>query len=207
VRPKLKICGLTEVEQAIEIALMGVDALGFILYPRSPRYIHPEVLKPLIRALPPLVKTVGVFVDAERAEVLDICRETGLDLAQLHGNESAEDTRWLSAKGQSWLKAIRVAGPEDVQGLEAYQTRHFLLDTKSTKGHGGTGETFDWSIAEQVSSQYQVILAGGLETSNLGAAVAQVRPYGLDLSSAVETSPGIKDMAKVRALVNRWRAL
>lgn len=206
-RPKLKICGLTSTEQAVEIALMGVDALGFILYPGSPRYIEPKKLKALIQSLPTLVKTVGVFVNCPKEEVLEICRYTGLDLAQLHGSESPSDCRWLSRMGQPWLKALRVGCAGDLLEMDRYETGCFLLDAKSTKAQGGTGETFDWSLAKQAARRAQVILAGGLEIGNLQDAVQQVRPYGLDLSSSVEVSPGVKDLVKVKALVKLWRTL
>ena len=199
-RPKVKICGLTDAGQALALAAMGADALGFVCYPLSPRYVEPERLPGLIAGLPPLVKTAGVFVNEPLDSLVEIVTQSGLDLAQLHGEESPEYAQELGRLGIRWIKAVRVGGAEDLAGLEAYDCPCFLLDAKSGKAMGGTGETFDWSLAQEVARRYQVILAGGLNLGDLGAALDQVQPYGIDLSSGIEVSPGVKDLKKAEAI-------
>ena len=196
-RPKVKICGLTDPGQAKAIAELGADALGFILYPKSPRYIEPDRLAALLLELPPFVKTVGVFVDEPLDMLVEIMRSTGLNLAQLHGAESPEYAHELTRQGIPWIKALRVGSAKDLEGLAAYGNGYFLLDAKSEKGMGGTGETFDWSLAKEAAQKYRIILAGGLSPDNLAQAITQVSPYGLDISSGVEVSPGVKDLDKV----------
>ncbi|OGG99457.1 MAG: hypothetical protein A2600_01690 [Candidatus Lambdaproteobacteria bacterium RIFOXYD1_FULL_56_27] len=202
---RLKVCGITDPDQGRVIALMGADALGFILAPRSPRYVAPEELPRLLAGLPPLVKTVGVFVDRPKQEVLEIAKTYGLDLVQLHGQESPADCRWLTQRGQAWIKAIRVGGAQDLEGLEGYGPGPFLLDTKNDKAQGGTGETFDWSLARAFCRNRLVLLAGGLKPGNLQAAVQTVRPYGVDLNSGLETAPGVKDLEQVAQAIKILR--
>ncbi|PCI25813.1 MAG: phosphoribosylanthranilate isomerase [SAR324 cluster bacterium] len=204
---KIKVCGLTQKEQALEIASMGVDALGFILYPPSPRYIEPERIKPILEALPPLVKTVGVFVDEAVEEVVRISQQTGLDLVQLHGKETPAYCRELTRQGVSWIKAFRVKEELDQELLAAYQCPSFLLDAWSKQGYGGTGETFNWDLAKPAVEKFQILLAGGITPENVQAAIHQIQPYGIDLSSGVELSPGIKSMPKIRQLLSNIAAL
>lgn len=199
-RTRVKICGLTLPEQVAAISRMGADALGFILYPKSPRYVEPERLKELLAQVPPLTTTVGVFVNEDRQKVLDCCKTYGLDLAQLHGEESPEYGAWLSQRGQRWIKAFRVSGPEDLRALAAFGASHVLLDAKSPCGYGGTGETFDWALARQAKEGQRIILAGGLSEHNLEEAITKVQPYGIDLSSSIETEPGVKDLAATRRI-------
>ncbi|MDT8446331.1 MAG: phosphoribosylanthranilate isomerase [bacterium] len=199
-RTRVKICGLTQADQAQAIARMGADALGFILYPKSPRYVAPERLPELTAGLPPLITLVGVFVNETKERVLAICQRYGLDLAQLHGEESPEYCDWLSAQGQRWIKAFRVGGPEDLAQMDAYGAGFILLDAKSNEAYGGTGEVFDWSLARQAKGERRIILAGGLGEHNLEEALSKLRPYGVDLSSRIEISPGIKDLEATRRI-------
>ncbi|MCP4751787.1 MAG: phosphoribosylanthranilate isomerase [Proteobacteria bacterium] len=204
-RAKIKICGLTIKEQAVEIAAFGVDALGFILYPPSPRYIEPEKIRTILVDLPPLVKTLGVFVDEPLAKVVETIRRTGLDTAQLSGAESPEYCLSLTEQGISWIKSFRVRDNLDESLLNRYPTRYFLLDAWSEKEYGGTGKTFDWNIADGIDKKYEIILAGGITVDNVDKAIRQIRPYGIDVSSGVETSPGIKSLEKVAQLMDRIR--
>lgn len=202
---KVKICGITQQEQAREIAALGVDALGFILYPPSPRYVRPAVVKKLVTGLPPFITTVGVFVDEPLETLVQTMRRTGLHVAQLHGDETPEYCKHLSQSGIRWMKAFRIRSEEDLKKLKGYGTKHFLLDTWSVKGHGGTGETFDWSLAKKAADRSQIILAGGITEDNIEDAIAQVSPYGIDLSSGVEVSPGVKSIEKIKALLEKIR--
>lgn len=200
---KVKICGITQQEQAKQIADLGVDAMGFILYPPSPRYVQPDIVKKLIIGLPPFLTTVGVFVNEPIETIIQIMRKTGLDIAQLHGDESPEYCRHLSQSGIRWLKAFRVREKGDLEKLKGYRSKHFLLDAWSEKGHGGTGETFDWDLAKSASGQSEIILAGGITEENIEEAIEKVSPYGIDLSSGVEVSPGIKSIEKIERLLKR----
>ncbi len=200
-RVAIKICGITQMEQAIEIARLGVDAIGFILYPPSPRFIEPSKIKAIVLRLPPLIKTVGVFVDEPMERLIDTVRNTGIDLAQLHGSETPEYCRRLSDSGIPWIKAFRIRDRMDIDLLPRYPTKNFLLDAWSDKAYGGTGKTFDWSQAKKVCAAYRIILAGGLTPENVSEAIGMLNPYGLDISSGVEKAPGIKSIDKVKTLL------
>lgn len=202
---KIKICGLTKIEQAVEIAELGVDALGFILYPPSPRYIEPAGITKILRSLPPLVKTVGVFVNEPVESLKTIMSDTGLELAQLSGDESPEYCQTLTEMGIRWIKAIRVKDRSSLDLMEAYPSSDFLVDAWSKTEYGGTGETFDWNLLKELTGNYRIILAGGLNEKNVGAAVEKVNPYAVDLSSGVEIEPGVKSIEKVRALIKSLR--
>ena len=200
-RVKIKICGVTRMEQAVEIADLGVDAIGFILYPPSPRYIEPSKIKAIVSQLPPLIKTVGVFVDEPMDRLTETLRNAGLDLAQLHGAETPDYCERLSQRGISWIKAFRVRGQMDTALLSRYPARSFLLDTWSEEEYGGTGKTFDWSLVKKICADYRIVLAGGITPENASEAIKTLNPYGLDVSSGVEESPGIKSIEKVEALL------
>lgn len=198
---KVKICGLTIKEQALEIADLGVDALGFILYPQSKRYIAPQAVKEIIRELPPFVKTVGVFVNEEQKKLREIFFETGLDLVQLHGEESPEDCFTLQEEGIPVIKAFRVKEKLDGALFAQYPLRNILLDAWSEKEYGGTGKQLDWDRVGRDHHSFRLILAGGLTPENIVSAIKKVRPYAIDVSSGVEESPGIKSIPKVKALL------
>lgn len=199
---KVKICGLTQVEQAIQISEMGVDALGFILYPPSPRYIEPAAIKKIIDKIPPLVKTVGVFVNESVESLKSMMDHAGLDLAQLSGDESPSYCQSLSDLGIRWIKAIRVKDQSSIDLIKTYPTKDFLVDAWSKTEYGGTGETFDWGLIKQLSGDYRLTLAGGLNERNVQEAIDQVQPYAVDVSSGVEIKPGVKSISKVRTLLN-----
>ena len=195
---RIKICGITNLEDALLAADLGAHALGFIFHAKSPRCVAPEAAREIIRQLPPLVVSVGVFVDEEAAVVRDLAARVGLDWVQLHGAETPEYCRSL---GRRVLKGFRIQDENSLKALPAYQgaVQAFLLDTYRPGTLGGTGETFDWSLARKAGELGPVILAGGLTAANAAQAIAQARPQALDVASGVEAAPGKKDPAKLRA--------
>ena len=201
---RIKICGITRYEDAKIAASLGVDALGFIFYPKSPRYVNPDDAASIIKALPPFVSRVGVFVDEELDNVFAIAGATGIDTIQLHGSESP---RYCGKLPLPVIKAFSIEPSTDISLLEQYEVSGFLLDTWHSGRRGGTGKTFDWSIASAACSKFHhVILAGGLNSSNIVEALSTVHPYGLDINSGVEIKPGIKNPHKMRDAVQTIRA-
>ncbi len=205
-RTRIKVCGMTELRNAMEVAATGVDALGFIFAEQSPRFIEPAQAGAICRRLPPFVTKVGVFVDAPLERMEEAIALCGLDLVQLHGQEPPELCEGLS---RPCIKAIRVGGEKDLERMEPYRGRvaGFLLDTWSAKAHGGTGETFDWGLARLARERHDepVILAGGLHPGNVAEAVELVRPWAVDLNSGVEEAPGRKDRKLVARAVEMVR--
>ena len=201
---KVKICGITNAEDAVAAVDAGADALGFMFYPPSPRGVTREVAAQIIRQLPPFVAKVGVFVNPSEEEVRLAITGCGLDTVQFHGEESPEFCRQFGLKT---LKAFRVQGLETLKLLPTYSTMAWLLDSFVAGTRGGTGNTFNWDIAMQaVKLGGRVILAGGLTPDNAAEAVRKVRPFALDVSSGVESAPGRKDAAKVRAFIAAAKA-
>ena len=196
---RVKICGITRVEDALAAAAAGADAIGLVFYAGSPRAVGVEQARAIIAALPPFVTTVGLFVDAGRDELAHILASVPLDLLQFHGDESAEQCEGF---GRPYIKALRVrAGDDIVARVADYPgAQGILLDAYVEGVPGGTGEAFDWSLIPQRLSK-PLILAGGLRPDNVAAAVAQVRPYAVDVSGGVEASKGIKDAQKVGAFI------
>jgi len=199
---KIKVCGITNEADAIHAAAAGADALGFIFWQDSPRYIEPEKAAVIIKALPPFVTTVGVFVDEESERVNALVRGVKLGVVQLHGTESPEYCRNIRARV---IKSFRVRGMEDIEPMAAYRVSAFLLDAYKKGVPGGTGETFDWDIASAAKKYGPVILSGGLTPENVCDAVRRVGPYGVDVSSGVEERPGKKDHKKVSAFIDGVR--
>lgn len=204
-RIRIKVCGMTRLEDALCAVEAGVDALGFIFYAKSSRAIAPETAQRIIAQLPPLVDVVGVFVDAELPRVAAIIRQCRLGYAQLHGSESSEDCRRLLdlAAPCQVLKAIRVGSQTTAAAVAPYQdsVQGFVLDTYQENAMGGTGEAFDWSLIDRLNLKKPFLLAGGLHPANIRLALEQVRPYGVDANSGLETAPGIKDHALIRQFV------
>ena len=196
---RVKICGITNLEDALSAVEAGADALGFVFYAASPRHIFPEQATRIISQLPPFVQTVGLFVNEELNtvnEVADLCR---LDLVQLHGDESADYCQQISRRV---LKAFRVRSLTCLDPIKDYRVAGYLLDTFSPSFYGGTGTSFNWEIATEAVKRHQrIILAGGLTPDNVTEAIRQVRPYGVDVSSGVEAGPGKKDRDKVREFI------
>lgn len=203
-RTRIKICGITRMEDAHAAASAGVDALGFMFFKESKRYISPQSAAPIVRSLPPLVEPVAVFVNESAEEIRRICAECHIRTIQLHGEESPEFCQSLSTFRV--IKAFRIRERHDLAGLPEFRTAAWLLDSFSAAQRGGTGEKFDWELASSAMvHQVPVFLAGGLNAGNISAAIRQVRPYAVDLSSGVEVSPGIKDHAKIRELATAAR--
>lgn len=201
---KIKICGITCLEDALYAASLGVDAIGFVFYPQSRRYIPPERVRCIVEQLPPFISTVGVFVDEEVERVMQIARYCGLDMFQFHGDESPEYCRRFRGKK---IKSFRVDEHFDLHRLAAYRVDAFLLDPFIPGEYGGTGKTFNWALAKKAKDYGKIILAGGLTPENVEQAITEVEPYGVDVSSGVELLPGKKDLAKMRAFVERVRGL
>lgn len=200
---RVKICGITRIEDALAAAAAGADAIGLVFYPGSPRAVSVEQAAAIIAALPPFVTTVGLFVDLERVELQRILGRVPLDLLQFHGNETAEQCEGFN---RPYIKALRVRPGDDVSArIGAYPgASGILLDTYVEGVPGGTGEAFDWSLVPPAADK-PVILAGGLHPENVAAAVARVRPYAVDVSGGVEAGKGIKDAGKISAFVRAAR--
>jgi phosphoribosylanthranilate isomerase len=205
---KVKVCGITNAEDASAAVEAGADALGFIFYEQSPRYVVPAVASRIIAELPPLVLPVGVFVNEGLATVRSIMDTCGLAMAQLHGDESASYCRELS---RPVMKALRLKDRGSLLALAEYQgrggVRGFVLDSFSEIAYGGTGQVTDWTLAAEVAKSTPILLAGGLTPENVAQAVRTVRPYGVDVSSGVESAPGKKEHAKLRAFVEAVRVV
>lgn len=199
---KIKICGITNLDDARAAVTAGADALGFVFYKASARCVTAEVVRRIIAWLPPFVLPVGVFVNEEMKVVRDLMDSCGLALAQLHGDESAAYCEQLR---RPVLKAIRLRDLGSFLSLAEYQgragVRGFVIDAYSESAYGGTGQTTDWSLAAEAAKTAAILLAGGLTSENVGEAIAKVRPYGVDVSSGVEASPGKKDHAKVKVFI------
>lgn len=203
---KVKICGITNEQDAKAAVEAGADALGFIMYRKSPRFVEAAVAKRIIHGLPPFVAAVGVFVNEDAAVVRRLMDECGLTLAQLHGDESAA---YCEGLGRPSMKALRLKDRSTFLTLAELQgranVRAFVLDAFSDHAYGGTGQTIDWTLAAEAARASRIILAGGLTPENVGEAIRQVRPYGVDVSSGVEARPGQKDHAKVQAFIQTAR--
>lgn len=194
-----KICGITRVEDALLAVEAGADAIGLVFYEKSPRAVGLEQARAILQALPPFVTTVGLFVDMPRGELQQLLQQLPLDLLQFHGNEAPTD---CEEYGRPYIKALRVRPGQDVlQAMAPYRSaRGILLDTYVEGVPGGTGAAFDWSLVPH-DSGVPIILAGGLDADNVGTAIAQVRPYAVDVSGGVEATKGIKDATKIRAFI------
>lgn len=200
---KVKICGITSLEDALTAIAAGADALGFVFHPPSPRHISPGQAAEIIKKLPPFIQTVGLFVDAARDTVNSTADQCGLDIIQLHGDETPG---YCDSVRRRIIKAFRVRDSSNLDLLEQYQVAGHLLDAWSPIAPGGTGQTFNWDIAaEAVKRGQRIILAGGLTPDNVAEAVRLVRPYAVDVSSGVECSPGCKDTDKVRKFIIQAR--
>jgi phosphoribosylanthranilate isomerase len=196
---RIKICGITNEEDALAAARFGADALGFI-FASSPRRISAEKARKVIKALPPLVQRVGVFVDEDLEEVSSVAESCGLDILQFHGSESAE---YCNSFDYRVIKAVRLKNRQDLKILPKYNdvVHALLLDTYVPGELGGTGLSFDWELAVEAKKYGRIILAGGLSPENVAAAIGTVKPYAVDASSRLEQSPGIKDHEKMMQFI------
>ncbi len=199
---KIKICGITNQIDALHAVNAGADALGFIFYNKSPRYVSPNVVKSIVADLPPFVLPIGVFVNEEAKVVRDIVDECGLVLAQIHGDETADFCETLR---RPVIRGIRLRDRNTFLAMAEYKgrarIRGFVLDAFSQDSYGGTGKTADWELAKEAARSFSFFLAGGLTPDNAQEAIRKVYPYGVDVNSGVESSPGKKDPAKVQAFI------
>ena len=203
-RTRVKICGITRIEDALKAAQLGVDALGFVFCAKSPRNIDVKQAQTICSVLPGFVTSVALFLNPEEKLVKQVLADVNVDLLQFHGTESAE---FCESFGKPYIKALGIEGVEDIEALFNQYTsaRSVLLDSHGAGRVGGTGETFDWASIPQ-GLRSKIILAGGVKPDNVAEAIKIVRPYAVDLSSGVETAPGLKDsdlMAHLMSEVKR----
>jgi phosphoribosylanthranilate isomerase len=199
---RVKVCGNTDISTALVAVEAGADALGFILAPGTPRSLEPDRAAAIVRELPRSVDLVGVFVDRPAAEIVEVAGEIGLTAVQLHGSETWDEFQDMDLP---LIKAIRLGGPADGARVAWPPGSILLADTYHPGLPGGTGEEFPWSWAADLSLHYRLIVSGGLSPFNVAAAVRQLRPWGVDASSRLESSPGVKDPELVRGFVTAAR--
>lgn len=196
---RVKVCGITNSRDALAATNLGADALGFVFYEKSPRCVTFETAGEIIRKLPPFVTKVGVFVNADLDFMKRGRKEAGFDVFQLHGDETPE---FCSALDGNYIKAIRVKDKRSVAEAENYDTDALLFDSWSESEYGGSGRSFPWEFLERVGiREKRVILSGGLDRGNVARAAREVKPYAVDVSSGVESSPGVKDHLKLAEFI------
>ena len=198
-RVRVKICGITSEADALLAVGLGADAVGFVFAP-SPRQVTPTLVADIVKRLPPDVLTVGVFRDEAPKRVVDIVNHAGLGAAQLHGHETAEDSRWIAERVGLTIKAFS-AGDRTIGRFGEFGAALLLIDGSSP----GSGEVFDWRLAEGVADPTRMIVSGGLGPDNVGQAIAHLHPFGVDVATGVEASPGRKDPHKLQAFVHEVR--
>jgi phosphoribosylanthranilate isomerase len=198
VKPFVKICGVTTLDDALACVDAGTDAIGFNFWPRSKRYVAVETAAVIAKRLPPELRTVGVFVDPTPADVERAFGSGAIDLAQLHGDETPEFCQKFAGR---YIKAVRLRDAASLARMAEYPCDLVLVDA-DTAGYGGSGQRADASLAAQAAKSRRVILAGGLTPENVAEAIAAVRPYGVDVAGGVEREPGVKDWIKVAAFVS-----
>ncbi|MGD0961068.1 MAG: phosphoribosylanthranilate isomerase [Methylomonas sp.] len=198
-RTRVKICGFTRVEDALCAASLGVDAIGMVFYPPSPRHIEIEQAEAIAGVLPAFVSVAALFVDAEPAFITEVLRRIPVDCIQFHGNEAAEVCRGFN---RPYIKAVRMRAETRITELERqyFDARGLLLDAYHPALPGGSGGSFDWGLIP-ADRNLPMILAGGLTTENIGEAIRKVKPYALDVSSGVESEKGVKDAEKMAAFI------
>lgn len=203
---RIKICGITNLEDSQAACSFGVDALGFV-FTKSPRRVSPQTARAVIKNLPPFIRTVGVFVNEDRGKVREIANACGLDCLQFHGDETPGYCNYFKDKYKI-IKAIRVRSIDSLSDLKKYNVDAFLLDTYVRGRRGGTGVKFNWNLAVKVKRYGKpVILAGGIGIGNVRNAIRKVRPYAIDVSSAVEKTQGRKDRNLMRAFIEKIRSV
>ena len=194
----VKICGITRLEDAEAAVDAGANAIGFVFWPKSPRFIDPFRARTIAAALPPFVTPVGLFVNQPAEYVNGVASLVHLGAVQLHGDETPADAALIH---RPIVKALGVTADDALEAVDLWPgSITFLLDAHDPERRGGTGRTIDWHVAARIASRRRTLLAGGLTPDNVADAIQRVRPYGVDVSSGVERSPGIKDRAKIRAL-------
>jgi phosphoribosylanthranilate isomerase len=198
-RTRVKICGFTRVEDAVCAASLGVDAIGLVFYPPSPRHVDIEQAVEIVKALPAFVSVVALFVDEQEARIREVLQRVSVDCLQFHGDESPEACRLY---GKRYMKAVRMQEGIDISdlALQYHDAAWLLLDAYHPGAKGGTGSRFDWELIPEHCA-LPIILAGGLDADNVRLAVQAVRPYALDVSSGVEAGKGVKDALKMAAFL------
>jgi phosphoribosylanthranilate isomerase len=198
-RTRVKICGFTRVEDAVYAAHSGVDAIGLVFYAPSPRHVDVGQAVKIVNALPPFVSVVALFVDEHESSIREVLKNVQVDCIQFHGDESAEACRIY---GKPYMKAIRMRPETDIQSFEQsyYDAAGLLLDAYHPGARGGTGDSFNWDLVPSKCS-LPIVLAGGLDATNIRQAIAKVKPYAVDVSSGVEADKGIKDNVKMATFV------
>jgi phosphoribosylanthranilate isomerase len=197
---KVKVCGITRLEDAELAAELGAWALGFILWPGSKRFADPGVAAGIVRTVRRRLETVGVFVNQPLDEIAGLVDALGVTHVQLHGDEGPSFCQAVAQRtGVKVIKAVRIGHASDLQDLERFHTDFHLLDTAAAGKFGGTGRTWDWALVAQRRSKIRALLSGGLTADNVAEGIAAVRPWGVDVASGVELEPGIKDPAKLEA--------
>jgi phosphoribosylanthranilate isomerase len=203
---KIKICGITTLADALAAVEAGADELGFVFHEPSPRNVAPQAVAEIIRKLPPFIAKVGVFVNAPETLIRQVVAECGVDTLQFHGDESPGFCKQFAPV--KVVKAFRIRNADSLRGLPAYVTDAWLLDSCVADAVGGTGEKFNWDLACAAKEHGQpIILAGGLTPENVAEAVHEVWPYGVDVSSGVESTPGRKDQQLVRDFISAVRGM
>jgi len=200
--PQIKICGLTQVAEALECASLGVNAIGCVFYPQSPRHLTDDQAREICLTLPEHVKTVGVFVNETFSQIMQRVEYCRLQAVQLHGRESPELVRRLLQENLLVLKVLFAAGEPSMEAVSEYQASAYLVECGRGKLPGGNALVWNWGNARGLGEKYPLILAGGLDPENVRQAVAAAAPHAVDVSSGVESAPGRKDLAKVKAFVN-----
>jgi phosphoribosylanthranilate isomerase len=204
---KVKICGITSYEDARAAVEAGADALGFVFYDKSPRFINPVKAAGIISRLPPFIQTVGLFVNEETAQVNWTADYCGIDVVQLHGDETPEDCLEVKRRVIKAFRVQKIISIDPLEKYQDYQVAGYLLDAWSPDAYGGTGRTFNWELAQSAKQYGPVILAGGLSPENIAEAIRVVQPYGVDVSSGVEAALGKKDLAKVKEFIRVAKGL
>lgn len=201
----VKICGITDRSDARIAAGAGADAVGMI-FAESPRRVTVTGAREISdHLIPEDIKLVGVFVNEKPQRVVNVAREVGLDMVQLHGDEGPEEVAYLRGRGLRVMKAFRVKDAESVAQLDAFEADFFLLDAFSEQARGGTGETFDWGVAKELRGRANIVVSGGLNPDNVAGAIEFFEPYGVDASSSLEDAPGEKNAEMVRRFVRAAR--
>lgn len=202
---KVKICGITNLDDAMVAAEAGADYLGFIVFPKSPRNVAPETIREITAQLPGNVMKVGVFVNPEPELVDEVVGHCGIDIVQLHGDEPPEYASRYP-RDKVW-KAVHLTDEAQIEGFAAYPVSALVVDSMVKGLRGGTGVRCDWRLAAQAAARFDVMLAGGINAENAVEAVRAVNPYGLDVASGVEKSPGLKDHKKIKDLFSNLKKL
>ncbi len=197
---RIKVCGITRLNDALTAVQYGACALGFNFYQESPRYIEPEAAAEIIRELPPFVSSVGVFVNATTEWINSVVKRSKIDSVQFHGDETPEFcTQFMEVKT---IKAFRIKKEDDLSKLDEYSVSGYLLDAYHPELYGGSGLSFSWQILESLETTRPLIIAGGLKPDNVGQLLKNFEPYGVDVCSGIELEPGIKDHDAMKRFIN-----